>query len=112
MAIAVFLSTVGLATFYFQCIRLRQRLRKKRPDEVSDPSPQLASFTKEIQSKEKQSYHDLVAKMAHMRNLKNEIRGTLTGLQTAVSQIQARERNDNEENVYVDKSLSFMAKLD
>jgi hypothetical protein len=112
MAIAVFLSAIGLAAIYFQCRRLRQRLRNKRQDDLSDPAPQLAAFTKQIQSNHKQSYHDLVAQMAHVRNMKAQVRATLTGLQTAVSQLQARETNDTEENVHVDESLSFMTKLD
>jgi hypothetical protein len=111
MAIVLFLSTIGLAAIYFQWSRLRQRLGNKRQDDLSEnPTPQLAAFTKQIQIKHKQSYHDLVAQVVQMRNMQNEVRATLSGLQTAVSQIQARESNDKEENIYVEESSR--AKLD
>jgi hypothetical protein len=115
MAIAVLLSAIGLTVIYFQCSRLRQRLRNKRQDDdLSDPTPQLAVFTKQIQSKHKHSYHDMVAQMVDMRDMQNEVRATLAGLQAVVSRIQARESNDNKEehNVHVEESSSSTAKLD
>jgi hypothetical protein len=114
MAMVVFLSTIGLATIYFQCRRLRQRLRNKRQDDdIPDPTPQLAAYSKQIQTKHEQSYHALVAQVTHMRNMQNEVRATMAGLQTVVSQIQAKdENNDKEENNGKVQESSSRAKLD